>query len=338
MATLVRRSGHHMTTGFAGTPIICDAALAMPAPSPTPVRAPAAGGAAVLVVRRDDGRHDHLGTVGWTTTRWQSEPGEMNSFNHYALGSVADWLHRSVGGLAPAEPGYRRLLVPPDFGPGSPQRRYDTTRHTDPPRWPGRSPTRSSSSASWCHRTPTRSCTSPAPTLRQKSPQAATSGVCGQGRSGSGRAPYVTEDNAEPRDLFGESTVRVLGTLVMGPTSGLHARFVGAAHRGSWKRANRFLPPGVIATRLGRSPSGIGGTSAWPERPSCRTVPSTSPSTWWKRLIDGPHVSHDAFGTSATVSASPSGFWSPMGCPAFGTTFHRTPISASPVEGQAPVR
>ena len=29
----------------------------------------------------------------------------MNSFNHYALGRVADWLHRSVGGLAPASPG-----------------------------------------------------------------------------------------------------------------------------------------------------------------------------------------------------------------------------------------
>src|SRR4029079_14412717 len=30
-----------------------------------------------------------------------------------ALGAVADWLHRSVAGLAPAEPGYRRLEVRP---------------------------------------------------------------------------------------------------------------------------------------------------------------------------------------------------------------------------------
>jgi alpha-L-rhamnosidase len=40
-------------------------------------------------------------------------PGDMTSFNHYALGAVADWLHRSVAELAPMEPGYRRLLVRP---------------------------------------------------------------------------------------------------------------------------------------------------------------------------------------------------------------------------------
>ncbi|MFE2448741.1 alpha-L-rhamnosidase C-terminal domain-containing protein, partial [Streptomyces sp. NPDC059426] len=39
-------------------------------------------------------------------------------FNHYALGAVADWLHRVVAGLAPAEPGYRRLLVRPRPGGG----------------------------------------------------------------------------------------------------------------------------------------------------------------------------------------------------------------------------
>ena len=61
-------------------------------------------------------------TMGATTIweRWDSmladgtiNPGEMTSFNHYALGAVADWLHRRVAGLAPAEPGYRRLTVAP---------------------------------------------------------------------------------------------------------------------------------------------------------------------------------------------------------------------------------
>jgi alpha-L-rhamnosidase len=42
----------------------------------------------------------------------------MTSFNHYALGAVADWLHRSVAGLAPAAPGYRRLEVQPRPGGG----------------------------------------------------------------------------------------------------------------------------------------------------------------------------------------------------------------------------
>jgi alpha-L-rhamnosidase len=45
-------------------------------------------------------------------------PGEMTSFNHYAFGAVADWLHRSVAGLAAAEPGYRRLRIAPRPGPG----------------------------------------------------------------------------------------------------------------------------------------------------------------------------------------------------------------------------
>ena len=57
-------------------------------------------------------------TMGATTIweRWDSmlpdgtiNPGQMTSFNHYALGAVADWMHRTVGGLAPAEPGYRRV-------------------------------------------------------------------------------------------------------------------------------------------------------------------------------------------------------------------------------------
>lgn len=41
---------------------------------------------------------------------------EMNSFNHYGLGSVGDWLYRGVGGLAPGSPGYRSVLVAPRPG------------------------------------------------------------------------------------------------------------------------------------------------------------------------------------------------------------------------------
>ena len=42
----------------------------------------------------------------------------MTSFNHYALGAVADWMHRTVGGLAPLEPGYRRVRIAPRPGGG----------------------------------------------------------------------------------------------------------------------------------------------------------------------------------------------------------------------------
>jgi alpha-L-rhamnosidase len=65
--------------------------------------------------------------MGATTVweRWDSmlpdgsiNPGQMTSFNHYALGAVADWMHRTVAGLAPAAPGYRDLEVRPLPGGG----------------------------------------------------------------------------------------------------------------------------------------------------------------------------------------------------------------------------
>ncbi|MFT4211957.1 MAG: alpha-L-rhamnosidase C-terminal domain-containing protein [Microbacterium sp.] len=43
---------------------------------------------------------------------------EMTSFNHYALGAVADWLHRRVAGLAAAAPGWREVRVAPLPGGG----------------------------------------------------------------------------------------------------------------------------------------------------------------------------------------------------------------------------
>jgi alpha-L-rhamnosidase len=63
------------------------------------------------------------GTTIWE--RWDSmlpdgsiNTGEMTSFNHYALGAVADFLHRVVAGLAPATPGYRNILFRPRPGGG----------------------------------------------------------------------------------------------------------------------------------------------------------------------------------------------------------------------------
>jgi alpha-L-rhamnosidase len=45
-------------------------------------------------------------------------PGEMTSFNHYALGAIADWLHKYVGGIRPLAPGYSRVLIAPLPGEG----------------------------------------------------------------------------------------------------------------------------------------------------------------------------------------------------------------------------
>ena len=64
-------------------------------------------------------------TMGATTMweRWDAllpdgsvNPGKMTSFNHYTFGAIADWLHRTVAGLAPGSPGYRRIDVRPQPG------------------------------------------------------------------------------------------------------------------------------------------------------------------------------------------------------------------------------
>lgn len=42
----------------------------------------------------------------------------MNSFSHYALGAVGEWMFRTLAGLDTAEPGFQRLLIRP--GPPTP--------------------------------------------------------------------------------------------------------------------------------------------------------------------------------------------------------------------------
>jgi alpha-L-rhamnosidase len=117
LAALVRDSGYRVSTGFVGTPLICDALCS----------AGAYDAAFRLLIERGCPSWLYPVTMGATTIweRWDSmlpdgsvNPGEMTSFNHYALGAVADWLHRVVGGLAPAAPGYRRLQVQPRPGAG----------------------------------------------------------------------------------------------------------------------------------------------------------------------------------------------------------------------------
>jgi alpha-L-rhamnosidase len=54
---------------------------------------------------------------GWTDDRGFQSP-NMNSFNHYSLGSVGEWLYRYVAGidLDPREPGYKRVVINPRLG------------------------------------------------------------------------------------------------------------------------------------------------------------------------------------------------------------------------------
>ncbi len=112
LAELVREGGYHIATGFVGTPLVTDAL--------------SEGGhldeAERLLLQTGCPSWLYPVTMGATTVweRWDSmlpdgsiNPGEMTSFNHYALGAVADWLHRVVAGLDMGEPGYATLRIAP---------------------------------------------------------------------------------------------------------------------------------------------------------------------------------------------------------------------------------
>ena len=51
---------------------------------------------------------------------WTPEKGfqnyEMNSFNHYSFGAVADWMFKTVGGIDTNGPGYKRIIIRPQPG------------------------------------------------------------------------------------------------------------------------------------------------------------------------------------------------------------------------------
>ena len=117
LARLVADNGHRVATGFAGTPYITDA-LTVTGHLDEAYR---------LLQERGCPSWLYSVSMGATTIweRWDSmlpdgsiNPGEMTSFNHYALGAVVDWMHRTIGGIAPLEPGYGRVRLAPRPGGG----------------------------------------------------------------------------------------------------------------------------------------------------------------------------------------------------------------------------
>ncbi|NKF30764.1 alpha-L-rhamnosidase, partial [Pseudomonas sp. BGM005] len=112
LADLVRAGAFRIATGFVGTPLICDVLTDEGYPEL----------AHRLLLQTAAPSWLYPVTMGATTVweRWDSllpdgtiNPSGMTSFNHYALGSVVDWVHRRVAGLAPAAPGYRRISIRP---------------------------------------------------------------------------------------------------------------------------------------------------------------------------------------------------------------------------------
>jgi alpha-L-rhamnosidase len=115
LVELVREARYRVSTGFVGTPLMLDALC----------RAGHPEDAYRMLMETECPSWLYSVEMGATTIweRWDSmlpdgtiNPGEMTSFNHYAYGAVADWLHGTVAGLQPLAAGYRRVLIKPQPG------------------------------------------------------------------------------------------------------------------------------------------------------------------------------------------------------------------------------
>jgi alpha-L-rhamnosidase len=115
LADDVASRGNHLSTGFLGTPFLLNV-----------LQDGGRGDLAYKILTQDTyPSWGYMLSRGGTTIweRWDGirpdgslEDAGMNSFNHYGLGSIGDWLYDDVGGLAPAQPGYQKLLVKPSTG------------------------------------------------------------------------------------------------------------------------------------------------------------------------------------------------------------------------------
>ena len=54
---------------------------------------------------------------GWTPEKGFQDAG-MNSFNHYAFGSVGEWIYGTAAGIGSDGPGFRKIIIRPQPGPG----------------------------------------------------------------------------------------------------------------------------------------------------------------------------------------------------------------------------
>jgi len=104
----------HLTTGFLGTPLICDALSENGYPEL----------AYMLLFNQRYPSWLYPVTKGATTIweRWDGikpdgtfQTAGMNSFNHYAFGAVGNWLYSKVAGISidPEFPGYKHFIIKP---------------------------------------------------------------------------------------------------------------------------------------------------------------------------------------------------------------------------------
>jgi alpha-L-rhamnosidase len=119
----------HLTTGFVGVGLLCpvltaaghaDVAHRLLLTDTFPSWGYSIRHGATTIWERWDGWTEDAGF----------QTAHMNSFNHYSLGSVGQWLYEDVAGIRPAAPGYAHVLIAPVPGPDlrSARATYDSVR------------------------------------------------------------------------------------------------------------------------------------------------------------------------------------------------------------------
>jgi alpha-L-rhamnosidase len=105
---------NHLSTGFVGTPYICHALSEHKMHDL----------AGILFLKEDYPSWLYAVKKGATTIweRWNSilpngdfEMSGMNSLNHYAYGSIGEWMYKKLAGINALEPGYKKFYIKPLF-------------------------------------------------------------------------------------------------------------------------------------------------------------------------------------------------------------------------------
>jgi alpha-L-rhamnosidase len=125
----IEREDWHLSTGFVGVGYLCpvlteagytDVAYRLLEKETYPSWGYTIRNGATTIWERWD---------GWTEENGFQSP-NMNSFNHYSLGSVGEWLYRYVAGIGLGTPGYGQIVIRPRPGGSLTHARaeYDSVR------------------------------------------------------------------------------------------------------------------------------------------------------------------------------------------------------------------
>lgn len=109
LAELIEKNGNKLDTGFLGTPYLLDA-----------LSENGYGNFAYTVLKQPERPGWMFEVRNGATTIWESwncygKDGKIQlmSMNHYAFGSVCDWIYRNISGIDFLEPGYRKIRISP---------------------------------------------------------------------------------------------------------------------------------------------------------------------------------------------------------------------------------